>query len=896
MTFKSIVVWTNIAFQLLLPLTLSFYPAIANMLSSSQQTIPIMQYETVPYTLGPGETVYTIAKKNHLTLDELKKANQFRTFSKNFTQLGVGDEIDIPRSPSSPFKSDNSDPLQTTPPPQYKERLAHSLIKGGSILADSDTSGAAANMARSAVVGEASDSAEHWLSQFGTARVKLGVNNDLGLDGSAVDLLVPLYDDRESLLFSQLGIRNNDGRNTVNIGAGVRMLYDDWMYGANTFYDRDMTGKNNRVGLGIEAWTDYLKLSANSYLRLTDWHQSRDFADYNERPANGYDLRAEAYLPAYPQLGGKLVYERYQGEEVALFGKDNRQKNPYAVTAGINYTPIPLVTIGVDNRSGKGGNNETNLSIELNYRLGASWQSQIDPSAVAASRTLAGSRYDLVERNNNIVLEYQKKELIQLSLPDEVTGSAFEIIKVDAQVTAKYGLKRIDWDTVALVAAGGEVIQISSQSLSIKLPPYKISGNVYTLSAVAYDNEGNASNRASTQIIVTPQEINPANSTIEASPAEIPADGVASSLINLRLNDNNNLPVQGMAEQLTLDLHFTPDEMAAEPAIHPQLGVITETAPGVYTFQLTAGLTQGEAVIVPVINDLFLASAKIVLTQSNHALSPEHSLFSVTPATIIADGIETSTLSFTALDSNEQPIHELTLGFEVTGVPDATVSAVTEENGVYHAELSGISAGTATVIPTVNGVAIEGKSSEVILTADPRTAAIEMTVITDDAFANGVNHNEVQAEVTDINGNPIADILVEFEANNDATITPSAVTDANGQVAVTLANINAGVTTVTASVEGASQSIDTSFISEIPVKLMIYHNGVELTEHPVVDDTLVAVAMCSIALCNGVPVNYQWEIESFVGSGVFIAIPGATSESLTVTADLQKRAIRVVSH
>lgn len=42
--------------------------------------------------------------------------------------------------------------------------------------------------------------------------------------------------------------------------------------------------------------------------------------------------------------------------------------------------------------------------------------------------------------------------------------------------------------------------------------------------------------------------------------------------------------------------------------------------------------------------------------------------------------------------------------------------------------------------------------------------------------------------------------------------------------------------------------------------------------------------------------NYQWEVESSAGSGVFVAIPGATSETLTVTANLQKRAIRVVSH
>lgn len=896
MTYKPIVVWVNIVLQLLLPLSLSFYPAIANMLTPSPQTTPAAPYETVSYTLAPGETVSLVAKKYHLTVEELKRVNQFRVFSKPFEQLGGGDEIDIPHTASLPLKSHQQDE-QATPAPQYQERLAHNLLKGATLLADDNTPLAAAGMARSMVVGEANDAAQHWLSQFGTARVQLSVNDHLGLEGSSFDMLVPFYDDQESLLFSQFGLRNKDSRNTVNLGAGIRTMQDHWMYGANAFFDRDMTGKNNRIGFGAEAWTDYLKLSANSYLRLTGWHQSRDFADYNERPANGYDLRVDAYLPAYPQLGGNLMYEHYWGNEVALFGKDDRQRNPYAFTMGINYTPIPLITISAEQRAGKGGRNDTNLSVQLNYHLGEPWQTQIDPSAVAASRTLAGSRYDLVERNNDIVLEYQKQDLIQLALPDQMTGSAFEVIKVDAQVAAKYGLKRIDWDTASLVAAGGVVTQTSSQSISIKLPPYTAGSNVYTLGAVAYDNQGNASNRSTTQIIVTPQVVSKYNSTLEVSPAEIFADGVSVSLVTLNLNDVNNLPVKGMAEQLTLDLHFTPDAAASQPVSHPLLSAITETAPGVYTAQLTAGLTQGEAIIAPTINNISLASAKVILAESIYAPILDNFSFSVEPAEIIADGVQASTLSFTVLDNRHQPITGLKVAFEVTGGPEVTLSPVTEHNGVYSAMLSGVVAGNVMVAPTINGDAVAVESHQVTLSADHSTATVGLTVLADDALANGVDVNKIKARVTDQHGNPVQDVAVEFDANNGATVmTAEDTTDAEGLVTVKLANINPGVTTVTAITGGHEERIKTSFVPETPEQLLIYRNGAELTEHPVVGDTLVAVAMCSIALCNGESVNYQWEVESVVGSGVFIAIPGATSEALTVTADLQKRAIRVVSH
>ena len=143
------------------------------------------------------------------------------------------------------------------------------------------------------------------------------------------DLLLPVVDGEKDLFFTQVGIRrsnqySDDYRNTVNLGAGYRRTFDEWLIGGNAFYDRDLTGKNARLGLGAEAWSDNLKLSANGYMRLTDWRKSADVTDYLERPANGWDVRAEAYLPMYPQLAGKLMYEQYYGDEVALFGTSNQ--------------------------------------------------------------------------------------------------------------------------------------------------------------------------------------------------------------------------------------------------------------------------------------------------------------------------------------------------------------------------------------------------------------------------------------------------------------------------------------------------------------------------------------------------------------------------------------------
>jgi len=94
-----------------------------------------------------------------------------------------------------------------------------------STVATSLSSSGAAGLtgsARTAAAGYAASSAQTWLNQFGTARIQLNVDENGNWDDSAFDFLAPLYDNKKSLLFTQLGLRAPDGRTTGNIGMGVR--------------------------------------------------------------------------------------------------------------------------------------------------------------------------------------------------------------------------------------------------------------------------------------------------------------------------------------------------------------------------------------------------------------------------------------------------------------------------------------------------------------------------------------------------------------------------------------------------------------------------------------------------------------------------------------------------
>ncbi|CAI1902395.1 Gamma-intimin [Serratia quinivorans] len=397
-------------------------------------------------------------------------------------------EVELPALPSDPLSDESSAERQT----------AQWLTQASTIVASEQQGEAAKQWASSQASSALSDSAEHWLGGYGHARVSLGVDQRFHFAGSSADLLLPLSDTPDLLTFAQFGVHDKDDYTTANLGVGQRWFSEQNMVGYNLFFDQELRNNHSRLGGGVEFWRDYLKLSANGYLALTGWKESETLTDYLERPASGYDLRSEGYLSAWPQLGGKLAWEQYFGDEVALFGREQRQRDPYAVTAGLNYTPVPLVTAGVDYKQGKDGANETLFNLQFNYQFGTPWSEQISGDAVQQRRTLSGSRLDFVERNNNMVMRYKKMEVIKLALPARMEGQAGSQQVLTASVEAKYGLARLQWRSEALTAAGGSIKALSPTQYQVTLPT---TAGTYSVQAVAYDQRGNASQPSSLTVI-----------------------------------------------------------------------------------------------------------------------------------------------------------------------------------------------------------------------------------------------------------------------------------------------------------------------------------------------------------------------------------------------------------
>ena len=132
------------------------------------------------------------------------------------------------------------------------QTIAQTAVQAGAVL-NGGNGGALGDALVSTTTSAATAEVQNWLNQFGTARVSISTDEHFTLQDSELDLLLPLYDGKEHLWFTQLGGRRYDERNMVNAGLGYRYFSDSWMWGTNVFYDEQISANHHkRLGVGTE--------------------------------------------------------------------------------------------------------------------------------------------------------------------------------------------------------------------------------------------------------------------------------------------------------------------------------------------------------------------------------------------------------------------------------------------------------------------------------------------------------------------------------------------------------------------------------------------------------------------------------------------------------------------
>lgn len=786
--------------------------------AATQQPVPaqiaIANANTVPYTLGALESAQSVAERFGISVAELRKLNQFRTFARGFDNVRQGDELDVPAQVSE---------KKLTPPPgnssdNLEQQIASTSQQIGSLLAEDMNSEQAANMARGWASSQASGAMTDWLSRFGTARITLGVDEDFSLKNSQFDFLHPWYETPDNLFFSQHTLHRTNERTQINNGLGWRHFTPTWMSGINFFFDHDLSRYHSRAGIGAEYWRDYLKLSSNGYLRLTNWRSAPELDnDYEARPANGWDVRAEGWLPAWPHLGGKLVYEQYYGDEVALFDKDDRQSNPHAITAGLNYTPFRLMTFSAEQRQGKQGENDTRFAVDFTWQPGSAMQKQLDPNEVAARRSLAGSRYDLVDRNNNIVLEYRKKELVRLTLTDPVTGKSGEVKSLVSSLQTKYALKGYNVEATALEAAGGKVVT-TGKDILVTLPAYRFTStpetdNTWPIEVTAEDVKGNFSNREQSMVVVQAPTLSQKDSSVSLSTQTLSADSHSTATLTFIAHDAAGNPVLGLVLSTR----------------HEGIQDITlsdwkDNGDGSYTQVLTTGAMSGTLTLMPQLNGVDAAKAPAVVNIISVSSSRTHSSIKIDKDSYLSGNPIEVTVELR--DENDKPVKEqkqqLNTAVSIDNVkPGVTTDWKETADGVYKATYTAYTRGSGlTAKLLMQNWNEDLHTAGFIIDANPQSAKIAtLSASNNGVLANENAANTVSVNVADEGSNPINDHTVTFAVlsgsatcfNNQNT----AKTDVNGLATFDLKSSKQEDNTVEVTLEnGVKQTLIVSFVGD----------------------------------------------------------------------------------
>ncbi|EHL5878011.1 Ig-like domain-containing protein [Escherichia coli] len=783
-----------------------------------QQPVPaqiaIANTNTVPYTLGALESAQSVAERFGISVAELRKLNQFRTFARGFDNVRQGDELDVPAQVSE---------KKLTPPPgnssdNLEQQIASTSQQIGSLLAEDMNSEQAANMARGWASSQASGAMTDWLSRFGTARITLGVDEDFSLKNSQFDFLHPWYETPDNLFFSQHTLHRTDERTQINNGLGWRHFTPTWMSGINFFFDHDLSRYHSRAGIGAEYWRDYLKLSSNGYLRLTNWRSAPELDnDYEARPANGWDVRAEGWLPAWPHLGGKLVYEQYYGDEVALFDKDDRQSNPHAITAGLNYTPFPLMTFSAEQRQGKQGENDTRFAVDFTWQPGSAMQKQLDPNEVAARRSLAGSRYDLVDRNNNIVLEYRKKELVRLTLTDPVTGKSGEVKSLVSSLQTKYALKGYNVEATALEAAGGKVVT-TGKDILVTLPGYRFTStpetdNTWPIEVTAEDVKGNFSNREQSMVVVQAPTLSQKDSSVSLSTQTLSADSHSTATLTFIAHDAAGNPVIG----LVLSTRH-------EGVQDITLSDWKDNGDGSYTQILTTGAMSGTLTLMPQLNGVDAAKAPAVVNIISVSSSRTHSSIKIDKDRYLSGNPIEVTVELR--DENDKPVKEqkqqLNTAVSIDNVkPGVTTDWKETADGVYKATYTAYTKGSGlTAKLLMQNWNEDLHTAGFIIDANPQSAKIAtLSASNNGVLANENAANTVSVNVADEGSNPINDHTVTFAVLSGSATSfnnqNTAKTDVNGLATFDLKSSKQEDNTVEVTLEnGVKQTLIVSFVGD----------------------------------------------------------------------------------
>ncbi|EEQ5941455.1 hypothetical protein GNQ24_000600 [Escherichia coli] len=479
-----------------------------------------------------------------------------------------------------------------------EKNVASFAANAGTFLSSQPDSDATRNFITGMATAKANQEIQEWLGKYGTARVKLNVDKDFSLKDSSLEMLYPIYDTPTNMLFTQGAIHRTDDRTQSNIGFGWRHFSgNDWMAGVNTFIDHDLSRSHTRIGVGAEYWRDYLKLSANGYIRASGWKKSPDIEDYQERPANGWDT-----------YGNPL-----QGQNVTLtLPKGMTSKTGNTVTTdAAGKADIELMSTVAGEHSITASVNNAQKTVTVKFKADFSTgQASLEVDSAAPKVANGKDAFTLTatveDKNGNPV----PGSLVTFNLPR--------------------GVKPLTGDNVWVKANG--VGKAELQVVSVTAGTYEITASA-----------GNSQPSNTQTITFVADKATATVSGIEVIGNYALADGKAKQTYKVTVTDANNNLLKDSEVTLTASpasLNLEPNGTATTNEQGQAIFTATTTVAATYTLKAQVSQTNGQV-------STKTAESKFVADDKNAVLTASSDMQS-----LVADGKSTAKLEVTLMSAN----------------------------------------------------------------------------------------------------------------------------------------------------------------------------------------------------------------------------------------------------
>ncbi|HAV1831570.1 TPA: hypothetical protein JG914_004403, partial [Enterobacter hormaechei subsp. steigerwaltii] len=339
------------------------------------------------------------------------------------------------------------------------------------------------------------------------------------------------------------------------------------------------------------------------------------------------------------------------------------------------------------------------------------------------------------------------------------------------------------------------------------------------------------------------------------------ADGKATNQIRVKVSDANGNAVADQTVTLSASNGAMIDGSAQTTAAGTLMLDVTSLVSGVSTVtaSINGSSQQGDVTFIA-------DSSTAQLTGSSMNIITNHAA---------ADGAMVNAVKILVTDQQGNPVASQLITLSASNGATVAETVATNMAGEATAILTSTTAGTSTLTATVNG---NSQSVDVNFVADANTARIaegDMTVVTDNLLANGTDENQVQVKITDANGNIVAGAKVDFSAGHDAVVAASAFSGADGLVLMPVTSVLSGVSTVTASINGSTQSVEMTFKADASTAQIVAGSLIVVTDNSLANGSSLNTVQAKVTDAFGNPLANQ-SVSFSADNGATIGRPGLT--------------------